>query len=110
MIGTRPGRRSSFRDQLRPVVRGGAGVSARHVRILRIRAPFRNRCYPRLKHHRTEALSFTDPALPLRGALVQGIFAGTGAGYVLNFTSTSGNGLLQRVTVGALAVEGLAGN
>ena len=58
----------------------------------------------------TEALLFTDPALPLSGALVQGSFAGTGAGYVLNFTSTSGNSLLQGVTVGTLAVEGLAGN
>ena len=57
----------------------------------------------------TDNVLFNDPLLAHEGALVQGNFAGEGLGYVAEFTSTSGSGLL-RGSGGQAEVEGILGN
>jgi hypothetical protein len=58
----------------------------------------------------TEAMYFSDPLLAHSGLLFQGNFVAAGLGYVMNFTSSSGNGLLTGTNVAPYEVEGLAGN
>ncbi|CAN5708656.1 hypothetical protein BH20VER1_BH20VER1_23050 [soil metagenome] len=43
----------------------------------------------------TENVLFNDPSLLLSGPLVQGNFAGNGSGYIIEFRSSSGSGLLM---------------
>ena len=57
----------------------------------------------------TDNVLFNDPNYPLSGSLVQGTFNGAGAGYVINFTSTSGTGLLQ-ASGGQATILGGPGN
>lgn len=57
----------------------------------------------------TDNVLFNDPNYPLSGSLVQGTFNGAGAGYIINFTSTSGSGLLQ-ASGGQATILGGPGN
>lgn len=57
----------------------------------------------------TDNVLFNDPSLTRQGALVQGNFADDGLGFVVEFTSESGNGLLQGGG-GQAEIEGLVGN
>jgi hypothetical protein len=60
----------------------------------------------------TDALRFSDSSLVHTGSLVQGNFLSAGLGYVMNFSSTSGNGLIAGLeSVGVpTQIQGLAGN
>ena len=57
----------------------------------------------------TDNVLFNNPNLPHSGLLVQGDFNGSGAGYIANFTSTSGNGNLG-VAGGQAVLVGGSGN
>jgi len=53
---------------------------------------------------------FTDNNLSHSGNLVQGNFNGSGSGFIVDFSSTSGNGSLQAPSGGQARVEGAIGN
>ena len=53
---------------------------------------------------------FTDNNLSHSGSLVQGNFNGSGSGFIVDFSSTSGNGSLQAPSGGQARVEGAIGN
>jgi hypothetical protein len=53
---------------------------------------------------------FTDNNLSHSGNLIQGNFNGPGSGFILDFTSASGNGSLQAPSGGQARVEGAIGN
>lgn len=57
----------------------------------------------------TDNVLFNDGSLPHSGSLVQGNFSGSGAGFVVNFTSSSGNGQIAG-SGGQATINGLAGN
>ena len=57
----------------------------------------------------TDNVLFNDNTLQHSGLFVQGNFSGTGAGYVVRFTSSSGNGTLEGGG-GQATVNGLIGN
>jgi len=53
---------------------------------------------------------FTDNNLSHSGNLVQGNFNGPGSGFIVDFSSASGNGSLQAPSGGQARVEGATGN
>ena len=53
---------------------------------------------------------FTDDSLSHSGSLIQGNFNGSGSGFIVDFTSISGNGNLLAPSGGQARVEGAAGN
>jgi PEP-CTERM motif len=57
----------------------------------------------------TDNVLFNNPSLIQSGLLVQGDFNGSGAGFIVDFTSTSGSGLLG-VSGGQAVLVGGAGN
>lgn len=57
----------------------------------------------------TDNVLFNNPALVHSGTLVQGDFNGSGAGFIVNFTSASGSGMLG-VSGGQAVLVGGAGN
>jgi hypothetical protein len=57
----------------------------------------------------TDNVLFNDSTLPHSGSLVQGNFSGSGLGYVVNFTSSSGNNQIMG-SGGQAILEGLTGN
>lgn len=57
----------------------------------------------------TDNVLFNDGSLPHSGSLVQGNFSGSGAGFVVNFTSASGNNQIQG-SGGQATITGLTGN
>lgn len=57
----------------------------------------------------TDNVLFNNPALIHSGALVQGDFNGSGAGFIVHFTSASGSGILG-VSGGQAVLVGGAGN
>ena len=57
----------------------------------------------------TDNVLFNNPALPHSGLLVQGDFNGAGAGFIVDFTSTSGSGNLG-VSGGQAVLVGGTGN
>jgi hypothetical protein len=57
----------------------------------------------------TDNVLFNDSSLLHDGTLVQGNFTGSGQGYIIDFTSASGNNQIQG-SGGQATVEGLSGN
>ncbi|HSK63686.1 MAG TPA: PEP-CTERM sorting domain-containing protein [Pyrinomonadaceae bacterium] len=57
----------------------------------------------------TDNVLFNNPSLPHSGLVVQGDFNGSGAGHIVNFTSTSGSGNLG-VSGGQAVLVGGVGN
>lgn len=53
---------------------------------------------------------FTDDSLSHSGSLIQGNFNGSGSGFIVDFTSISGNGNLLAPSGGQARVEGATGN
>lgn len=57
----------------------------------------------------TDNVLFNDASLSQSGLLVQGSFSGSGSGYIVDFTSASGNGQIAG-SGGQATINGLAGN
>ena len=57
----------------------------------------------------TDNVLFNDPSLQHSGTLVQGNFAGMGNGFIVDFTSSSGNHMMMG-SGGQSTITGLAGN
>ncbi len=57
----------------------------------------------------TDNVLFNDGSLQHSGTFVQGNFSGSGLGYVVRFTSSSGNGMIEG-SGGQATLTGLAGN